>query len=434
MSTVVQREPGDPAGIAVSTNRPLPGSVKAALGYRDFRVLWTGQTVSSIGSWMQNIAVGPYALALSKTPSHPHGSASFVAIVSIAQMAPLLLLALVGGLLTNRLPRRGLILAGQSVQLAMAIVLAALALHHPTKAGLVACVLVSGIATALSAPSYQSVMPELVDREDMPGAISLNSASLNGSRVVGPLILLALAAVGVRTNTAHGIAFVFVVNGLTFFASMAAVAMISIKPVQRSSGQSGAPRLLDGFREARRNPVVGRTLTLLFFLSLFCLPYISQFPSIAERNLGVDSNATSYKVMYGVWALGAMLGSLAQATLLARVDKRQSTRWMLAGFALALFVFAAVRSIGIAMPVVLVLGFFYFGSTTAMSTVMQQHVTPQQRGPVMALWLMAFGGTIPFGSAWGGRVIDHWSPTPMLVFGGIIAVLLAAAARFESRN
>jgi MFS family permease len=416
------------ADIVRSAHRP--GSVKAALANRDFRTLWIGQTVSSIGTWMQNLAVGPYALALSKSVTHPHGSASFVALVSICQMAPMLLLAMIGGVLANRVSRRRLILSGQGVQLVAASALALLAVTHASKTGLVVCVLASGIANALSAPTYQSVIPEVVGFDNMPGAISLNSASLNGSRVVGPLILLAMAAFGVRTSTAHGMAIVFGVNALTFLASMAAVALIVIPAASLAGASRGAAQLLDGVREARRNPVVGRALLVLFLLSLLCLPYISHFPSIAERSLGVDSNSTTYKVLFGVWALGAMLGSLAQATVLVAFDKRRTTRWMLVGFGLSLLAFSTARSVSIAFPIVLVLGFCYFGSTTAMSTVMQQHLASNRRGPVMALWMMAFGGTIPFGSAWGGRVIDRFSPTPMLVIGGVVGLGLAWAANF----
>ncbi len=421
------------ADVDIARSAHRPGSVKAALANRDFRTLWIGQTVSSIGTWMQNLAVGPYALALSKSATSPRGSASFVALVSICQMAPMLLFAMLGGVLANRVSRRRLILSGQGVQLVAACGLAILAITQASKTGLVVCVLASGIANALSAPTYQAVIPELVGIDNMPGAISLNSASLNGSRVVGPVILLAMAAVGVRTSSTHGMAIVFGVNALTFLASMAAVALIVIPAVPSRVGASrGASQLLDGVREARRNPVVGRALLLLFLLSLFCLPYISHFPSIAERNLGFDSNSTTYKVLFAVWALGAMLGSLAQATVLVAFDKRRTTRWMLAGFGLSLLAFATARSASVAFPVVLVLGFCYFGSTTAMSTVMQQHLRSASRGPVMALWMMAFGGTIPFGSAWGGRVIDRFSPTPMLVVGGVVGLALAWIANFVS--
>ena len=412
---------------------PQPGTVAAAFRYRDFRIMWTGQFVSGIGTWMQNVALGPYALSLTKTAEKPRGSASFVAIVGLAQLGPLLLLAVVGGVIANRLPRKRLIIGGQMVQMASAFVLAGLAMWSDNKLALLACVLVGGVANSLVGPTYASVMPELVEREDMPGAISLNSTSLNGSRVIGPLIILALTPLGITASTHRGLASIFVVNGLTFFASIAAIHTISLRPVRprTTDDPSGVAQLFEGLTEARRNPVIGRLLLLLFLMSLLCLPYISQFPTIAEHNLGLNSRAGMYTLLFGTWAAGAMLGSLAQATVFAFVDKRVATRWLLVGFSLSLAAFSTVHSSATAFPVVVVLGFFYFGTTTAMSTVLQQHLTDRKRAPVMALWMMSFGGTVAFGGYWGGWVVDRYSPAPMLLIGAGVAAVLAAAANLK---
>ena len=427
-----------PSANAPEVDRLVPplerGTVAAAFRYRDFRIMWTGQFISGIGTWMQQVALGPYALSLTKTASNPRGSGSFVAIVGLAQLGPLLLLAVVGGVIANRFPRKPLIIGGQFFQMLSAFSLAALSMWSTSKLALLACVVVGGIANSLVGPTYASVIPELVEREDMPGAISLNSTSLNGSRVIGPLIILALSPLGIKASTHSGLAWIFMINGLTFFASIAAVSIIAIRPVRVRTGDdpTGVAQLFEGFTEARRNIVVGRLLIVLFLMSLFCLPYISQFPTIAEHSLGMNSRAGTYTLLFGTWAAGAMLGSLAQATVFARVDKRVSTRWLLVGFAAALATFATVHSPALAFPVVVVLGFFYFGTTTAMSTVLQQHLSNRKRAPVMALWMMAFGGTVAFGGYWGGWVVDHYSPAPMLLIGAGTALGLAVAANFKT--
>ena len=419
---------------AAGKKEPKPGTVAAAFAYRDFRIVWTGQFVSGIGTWMQNVALGPYALSLTKTVEQPKGSGSFVALVGLAQMGPMLLLAVVGGMFANKFPRKRLIVGGQFVQMTSAFALAGLAMWSTSKPALLACVMLSGIANAMVGPTYSSVIPELVDRVDMPGAISLNSTSLNGSRVIGPLIILGLTPLGITARTHSGLALIFVINALTFFASIAAVMWIKIRPVRPRTADdpSGLAQLFEGFIEARRNFVVGRVLLLLLLMSLFCLPYISQFPTTAERNLGMNSRAGLYTLLFGTWAAGAMLGSLAQATVFARIDKRVSTRWMFVGFSVALFSFSAVHTKAIAFPVVMVLGFFYFGTTTAMSTVLQQHLSDRKRAPVMALWMMCFGGMVGVGGYFGGWVVDRFSPSWMLIVGGSTAALLAVLANLKA--
>lgn len=411
------------------------GSVLSALQNRDFRTLWAGSFASNIGTWMQNVAIGPYALALSKSPAHPRGSATFVAFVGLAQLGPVLVFAMVGGVLANRVSRKRLIICAQSVQMTFAFILAWLAVAHPTRAALVFCVLGTGIANALSAPAYQAVLPELVERSELPGVISLNSTSLNGSRVIGPLLLLVLRPFGVRTDTAHGLAAIFVINALTFLFSITAVYVIRMRPnPARPEGGPGAARLFDGIAAARRNPVAGRILLLLCGFSLVSLVYISQFPTIVERNLSLSSRSGTYSLLFGAWGLGAMFGSLAQATAFAALDKRRTIRWSFLAFAVALAAFALVRSVGPAFPVVFVLGFFYFGTTTAMMTVLQQHIADRERAPVMSLWMMAFGGTVPLGGLWGGWAMDHWSVSGVMLIGAAAAVLLAATSDLYRRS
>lgn len=416
---------------AASDPSARSGTVVSALRNRDFRTLWAGSFASNIGTWMQNVAIGPYALALSKSSNHPKGSATFVAFVGLAQLGPVLVLAMVGGVLANRLSRKRLIISAQSLQMLFAFVLAWLAVSHPTKSGLVFCVLGNGICNALSAPAYQAVLPELVDRSELPGVISLNSTSLNGSRVIGPMLLLLLRPFGVRTDTAHGLAAIFVINGVTFLFSMVAVYVIRMRP---NPARTGSARLFDGIKSARRNAVVGRILVLLCGFSLVSLPYISQFPTIVERNLSISSRSGTYSVLFGTWGFGAMCGSLAQATLFVRLDKRRTIRWSFLAFAAALMLFALMRSVGPAFPVVFVLGFFYFGTTTAMMTVLQQHISDGERAPVMSLWMMAFGGTVPLGGLWGGWAMDHWSVSGVLLVGAVAAVLLSAMSDLRLRS
>ncbi len=430
----------DPAGTDPAfPERTLPpsagptGTARSALRHRDFRLLLTGTFLSSIGSWMQNIVIGPYALALTVSRKHPHGSASFAGTIVLAQMGPVLLFAVIGGVLANRYPRRPILLLSQTTQMISALGLALMVLYHPTKLGLFVGVLVGGVAAALGNPAYQAILPSLVPREDLSGMVALNSAQINGSRVIGPLLMVALAPIGIRADTNHGIAAAFVINAVTFLFAMFAILRVAIGPTpsRREGDAEGISEMLSGYRAARRDPVAGRLLVLLFLFTAFCLPFVSHFPTMSERIFNVKSHSTTYTWLYGTWAFGAMVGALSMGTVLSHVDKRKMIRFCFLGFACALGIFANVSTRWIVFAVAFCLGAAYFGTTTAMATVMQQHLRDRDRAPIMALWFMAFGGTVPIGAKVGGALMDKWSVTGTLMIGAGVAVVLAALARFD---
>jgi MFS family permease len=435
--TVTPAADASPIHTAAATQQPRKGAgtALAALRHRNFRILLSGTFASSVGSWMQTLVVGPYALALTKTTTNPKGSAGFVGTIAIAQFAPGLCLAMVGGVLANRYPRRPILLVSQSMQALCALSLAVMVLTHPTKLGLFLGVLGGGVCNALSGPSYQAILPNLVPREDLPGVVALNSAQINGSRVIGPALMLGLAPLGVTARTVNGVAAALIINAVTFLFAIVAIARIPIAPTpprQVHTGRGG--ELFYGVRAARSNPVAGRLLISMFLMTALCLPFVGQFPTVAERIFKMDSKSTVYSWLYGTWAAGAMLGGLSIATVFARIDKRRMIRFSFFGFALALAAFANAPSRPLVFLSGFVLGFFYFGTTTAMVTVLQQYVTDRDRAPIMALWFMSFGGTVWIGAKLGGYFMDHWSTQGTLMVGAYVALVLGALADFVKRS
>src|SRR5918995_175323 len=158
------------------------GTAQAALRNRDFRVFWGGTFASNIGTWMQNVLLGAFGYEL-------RGSGVFVGVLFFAQLGPLLFLSTVGGVLADIVDRRKLLVITQLIQLVLSIVLAGLAASdEPSEVALVVCVFAIGIANALAAPSMGAILPRIVPREDLPGAVSLQSVQMNLSRVIGPAI------------------------------------------------------------------------------------------------------------------------------------------------------------------------------------------------------------------------------------------------------
>ena len=181
--------------MTATTSTPLPqhrfrpGSARAALSYPDFRTMWVGSFASNIGTWMQNVVLPAYVYQRT-------GKASVVGLLVFAQLGPLLILAIPGGVIADRFDRRNWLIAMQTVQLVFSAALAPLAAHDAPIWALFLVQLGVGIGNALNMPAWSAMLPTLVSRQDLPGAISLNSTMINGSRVVGPIIVAGLSVDG----------------------------------------------------------------------------------------------------------------------------------------------------------------------------------------------------------------------------------------------
>jgi MFS family permease len=398
-------------------DRPFAaGTARAAMSYPVFRRVYTGALLSNIGSWMQNVVLGAYGYSITH-------SATFVSLLSFAQLVPLMLLSIVGGALADRFDRKWLIILVSIEQTLFAIAIAWITRNpNPSEVLLVLFVLAMGIGQAVFAPAYSSVMPELVDERDIAGAVSLNSVNMNLSRVVGP-------AIGSLIYARWGVSWVFVGNAVSYLFIIGALLTVVVPTVMVDPDEpKGLRRLMGGFVAARRDPVVSRCLLTMTAFSLFSLPFVVQMPTLAAVNLHVNTADTTYGLFYAAFGTGAVVGALSIGTFLASRPLERIVRVGLGGFAIALALLAILRHVGPAFPVVFVVGFFYFATVTSLSTVLQQRLDNQVRGRVMALWIMAFGGTVAIGGLLAGPLIEATSVTAVLLAGAVVAALLVPFA------
>ncbi len=404
-------------------DRPFaPGTARAALSYPVFRRVFFGALLSNVGSWMQTVVLGAYGYSLTH-------SATFVSVLSFAQLIPLMLLSIVGGALADRFDRKWLIIWVSVEQTAFALGIAWITrLPHPSEIVLVAFVLAMGIGQAVYAPAYSSVMPELVEERDLNGAVSLNSVNMNLSRVVGP-------AIGSLIYARWGVSWVFVGNAVSYLFIIGALLIVVIPAVIPNPDEpQGLRRILGGFVVARHDRVVGRCLAVMTLFSLFSLAFVVQMPTLAEQNLGIDPAHTTYGLFYATFGTGAVVGALSIGTFLAQRPLERVVRAGLGGFAVFLAALAAVRSVPLAFPIVFCVGYCYFATVTSLSTVLQARLDNQVRGRVMALWLMAFGGTVAIGGLIAGPVIDATSVSFVLLFGAVVAALLVPFADLHDHS
>jgi MFS family permease len=407
---------------AIDADVPFtPGSARAAFAYRDFRLVWLGSLGSNIGTWMQNIALGVFGYHLTH-------SAQFVALLGFAQLGPLLLLSPFGGMLADAVDRRLLLIWMQVEQLVFSFALAWIVwVPHPSKLLVVGCTAVIGVGNALNAPAMAAVLPALVRKEDIGGAVSLQSVQMNVSRVVGPAIG------GLLLPLVHP-AGIFALNGVTFLFVIAALVAVHPPAVEGSEGPvlRGWRKLVGGLAVARGDRLVRNCLITIASISFFCLPFIGLMPVVADKNLGIDPQSAAYGWLYACFGLGAAVGAVSVGTVLVHRSKPRMVRVGLACFALTLLVFALLRSAALGFPVAFLVGLSYFTTVTSLSTHLQEHLSDAVRGRVMALWIMGFGGTVPLGLMAGGAIASRTDITDVVLGGAFIAAVLAVLTNIRA--
>ena len=402
---------------------PKPGTVRAALSYRDFRVMWISSFSSSVGVWMQQVVLPAYIYSRTN-------SASQVALFTFAQLGPMLLLSIPAGVMADKFERRKWLVFAQITQMTGSVCLGIFSSFDGPIVALFFAQLLVGIGNSLNAPAFQAVMPSLVKPEDLGGSISLSSASINGSRVIGPILAALLMNFGIDTH--H----IFFINAVTYLIVMSAVLRITL-PTGKKTSESGLRSLTLGFRVARSRPVIGRVLLTMFSFSLLSLPYVGLFPAVADLTFDIQPRTSLYKWLYATWGLGAMFGALSIGTVFAAMDKRKTIRVGFASFAVFMTLFASSPNVPFAFIFGFFLGASYFSTTTSLMTVLQSRLELEVRARVLSLWFMSFGGTIPIGNVIFGPIMDAIGSRPVLYFAAAWALFLTwwcNITRVESRS
>jgi MFS family permease len=394
-------------------------AARAALASRDFRVIWFGALASNVGTWMQNFTLGAFAFELTHSPT-------FVSVTAFAQLGPVLVLSLVGGALADVIDRRRLIVIAQTEQMVASVALALVVMQkHPSKIAILGAVFAVGLGTALNGPAWAALLPSLVERKNLAGAVALNSTQMNASRVVGPAIAGLL-------YPAIGAAGVFGINAATYLFAIGTILSIKSPPFTPiGDGPRGLRRIAEGVSVVRRSPVLRRVLVTIVLFAFLCLPFIGQMPTVAAENFHIRPKSFEYGLLYAGFGLGAVSGALAIGTFLSRQDLRRIARISLGAFSLLLLTFGLLSSVAPAYPVAVMLGFSYFATVTSLSTVLQEEVDDSVRGRVLSLWQMGFGGVVPLGLLAAGPIAQAFNIRVVTVYGALAAAFLCWFARIS---
>jgi predicted MFS family arabinose efflux permease len=375
-----------------------------ALDHRDFRLFWTGQLVSLIGTWMQSVAQSWLVLQLSGSPLK-------LGLIGTFQFAPVLLFSVVAGAIVDRLPKRRLILATQTLLALQAFTLTALVWTGHVRYWHVAVLaLLLGCANVIDMPTRQAFIVEMVGRGDLVNAVALNSAAFNGARIVGP----ALAGLLIGR---FGLAPAFLLNGLSFLAVLGALSLVRAEgaPRPRAATTMGED-VLAGLRYALSTPRVALMLSLVLVVSL-CVMNFSVFVPLLARNV-LRLDAAGFGFLMAALGVGAVTGALSLATLGGRQTPLRAILFAGVLACLTLLGLAAAPEFHAAVVLLFLTGFFSIVCIASCSTTLQLAAPDELRGRVMSLHTLMFGGSFPLGAFMTGAIAEAF---------GVAAALVAAA-------
>ncbi|HEX6085600.1 MAG TPA: MFS transporter [Thermoanaerobaculia bacterium] len=383
----------------------------SALHYRDFRLLWFGAFTSTTGTWMQTVAQGWVVLHMTK-------SAFLLGVDGFLSTGPMLIFSLFGGVVADRIDRRKIMLFSQYMQMSFAFILAWLIWTGTVQVWHILLLsFLTGSAQSFSGPSYISLLPLLVKREDMPNAIAMNSMQFNLARVIGPTLAgLALAA--------WGAAVCFAVNGLSFLAVILSLLLIRTPQVARTEERSGImDEMRAGFRFVKQRPKL-MVLTFLAFAGTFLgMPIITLMPFYTTKIFGLE--AKGYAWMMTTYGLGSVAGALLVAATAHRARKGKLALELQLAFACLLVGFAFARSLVLAHIVAFLAGACIVGVIALYSSLVQLTTSDEMRGRVMSIFMLAFRGGMPLGSLIAGYVAQRWSITIALAVNGTLLAMVA---------
>jgi MFS family permease len=389
----------------------LPAGL-SSLNQRDFRVFWSGQLVSLVGTWMQRVGQAWLVLELTN-------SAFKLGLISSLQFAPVLLLAVPGGAVADRISKRRLLVLTQTVLMLQACVVTVLVWTSTVRYWHVAVLsTVYGLAQAFDLPTRQAFVADLVERPHLMNAIALNSAMFNAARLVGPAVAGALIA-------RYGLAQAFLLNALSFLAVIGA--LLALRADGRphpSEGTTLAEKIRSGLQYAAATPLIRFVLALLLSVSFFVLNFNVLVPLITKQVL--HGGAGDFGWLMASLGGGAIAGAL---TLALVVRGRPPIALPVVAGLLAsagTVTLAGASGFPMAAATLVVIGFSQITFQASCNTVLQLTVPDALRGRIMSLYAVVFAGVTPFGALAVGYVAEKFGTPAACAAGGAGGLLSVA--------
>jgi MFS family permease len=393
--------------------RSGPGRIAIALMHRNFRLLWMGALMSSIGTWMQKVAQAWLIITMTESRS-----AFFLGLDSFLGELPLLLLTMVGGVFADRRDRRHMILMSQIVQMLVALVLAMLIyMRRIHIAHVLALSVIAGCVRAFGGPAYQSLISTLVAKEHLPNAIALNSIQFNLAQVIGPFVAGAALA-------AFGMVGCFGLNGISFLFVIAAILALRDVHVPPMATESMVAQFRGGLRFVQGSPHLVTVMALGFCAAFLGGPLLTFLPVIARDVFHRD--VVFYTQLMTFSGAGAVLGALVVACLGKNKHMGRILLILLALFGTIIVGFGLSRNTYLSALILFTCGSL-FVMCSSLTTSLAQLLAPLEfRGRVLSVYLVAFLGGSPLGGLASGWLVTRVGSAPVMLLVNGTALLLVA--------
>jgi len=381
-----------------------------SMRHRNFRLFFGGQLISQTGTWMSMVTQTLLVLKLTD-------SGIALGMLTAFQFGPMLVLGAWGGAIADRADKRKLLITVQCFAMAQSIVLGLLVLGDLATVPVVfAMAGVQGILNSFDNPTRRAFVVEMVPVEDLPNAVSLNSAVMTGSRVLGP------AAAGALVLTV-GYGWPFIIDGLSYIAVIAGLVMMRPAELYRSApARRGKGQVREGLRYMRSEPNLFVPLVMMALIGTFAFNFSVTVPLLVKGPLGAGTG--SFTLLFSVLSLGSLIGALATARR-AIVTPRHLVR-AAAAFGATMVLLAAVPTMGAAYPAGVLLGLASIAFMTSSTAIVQLLAGPEYRGRVLAIQAMVFLGSTPIGGPIVGIISDTAGPRVGILVGAASCFVAAA--------
>ena len=373
--------------------------------------MWVGACTSSIGTWMQIVAQGWLIYRLSHS-SFLLGLDQFLAGI------PIFLFTLIGGVVADRTERRKILLISQYIQMASAAALTVLVAFGMVHIWQILCLsFVSGFAQAFGGPAYQALIPTLVDREDMPNAIALNSIQFNLAVTVGP----ALAGI---TLARFGEKWCFGLNALSFLAPVISLSIISARFMPESTKETMYGSLKEGIRFIWHHGSMVGLIVLAFLMTFLSMPMRTYIPVFVKDIFG--RGPETYGNLLSLMGVGSICGSLAVASLGNISKKGRFALLMLIILGAGIAGFSLSKHLPFSYTMLIVVGASMMAVFATVTSLVQLIVTNEMRGRVMSVYNFAFRGGMPMGNLVSGWLVPMFTAPIVLGVNGLLLIVVAA--------
>lgn len=410
--TTTTHEQSDKEIVSAERTATRRGGTLHLLHNADFRLFWLGACTSFIGSWVQIIAMGLLVYQMT-------GSKEQLGVIAFVGGIPTTALMLFGGVIADRSNKRALVLATQTLFALNAFALAALTWTNRLEIWhIIVLAFVNGLVFAVDGPARQSMITDLVAREDLSAGIALQSASFNLARVIGPIV-------GSLLYARLGVGWCFFLNGVSFAAVILALLLIRTDLTRRGDSQASVWKgFLEGVQYLRSNRTMRGVVSLTAMTSVFVFSaYSTLMPALAKDLLSIEEKDPRYGWLFSAIGIGSLLGVVMVGQFAARERRGLLMTVGALVFAGTLLLLVRTTLLWAAIPLFLIVGLAAIAQLATANTLTQSLAPENLRGRAVSIHMFAMAGLQPFGALLAGKVAQHSSVTVALTFGASVLLV-----------